>query len=379
MRFDPAAKFLLASSFLIPLGSFMVLPFMSVFLHERLGLGLGAVGVVLAVASLVQFSGGIVGGVVAERIGVRRAMVLALVVRTCGFACLLAGLAWTPAAVPALVLTCCGAALYLPANKAYLVEGVSGEQRPLFLSASNAALNAGMAAGPLLAGPFVLSVPGTVFAVVTGLFLAMTFGHALLPERPAPPRSEGSPLAGLSLLPFCATAMSFYLYFFLQHFLAVFAVPRTSPEYYSVVLLVNAGLVIVVQPLVSGVVARMRYSLALVVGFAGFAVGMAVLPHAILLGAVLITLGDIVLFLKNELVALDTTPRSAAVVFGQQRLAAGLGACASGLVGGVLYDSVGGTAFWLVVAAQCVLLPPLLLLARRFRPSSTGIAAPTST
>ncbi|MFD0431618.1 hypothetical protein ACFQ60_43700 [Streptomyces zhihengii] len=50
-------RFLLLSSFLIPLGSFMVLPFMSVFLHERLGMGLGAVGVVLAAASLVQFSG----------------------------------------------------------------------------------------------------------------------------------------------------------------------------------------------------------------------------------------------------------------------------------------------------------------------------------
>ncbi|WP_329812868.1 MFS transporter, partial [Streptomyces sp. GSL17-113] len=78
-------RFLLLSSFLIPLGSFMVLPFMSVFLHERLGMGLGTVGVVLAVASLVQFSGGIVGGALADRIGLRRTMLWALLIRTAGF------------------------------------------------------------------------------------------------------------------------------------------------------------------------------------------------------------------------------------------------------------------------------------------------------
>ncbi|MEV8419190.1 MFS transporter, partial [Streptomyces niveus] len=45
---------LLGGSFLITLGSFAVLPYMSVLLHDRFGLGLGVVGAVLAVASLVQ-------------------------------------------------------------------------------------------------------------------------------------------------------------------------------------------------------------------------------------------------------------------------------------------------------------------------------------
>ncbi|MFH8369734.1 MFS transporter [Streptomyces sp. NPDC018031] len=375
-------RFLLLSSFLIPLGSFMVLPFMSVFLHQRLGMGLGAVGVVLAAASLVQFSGGIVGGALADRWGLRRTMVWALVVRTAGFVAFLLALRWPPLAVGALILTCCGAALYLPANKAYLVHGVADERRPAFLSAGNAALNAGMAVGPLIAGPFVLTSPGPLFLAVAALFAVVTAGHARLPEQGEErPRGSGTGqglLTGVAVLPFAANALAFYLYFHFQHYLAVYAVERASSAFYSVVLLTCFVLVIVVQPLASGLIRRMSYPAALVTGFAGLAAGLAVLGcgsrAALLAGGALITLGDIVLFLKNDLEALRLSPRSDAVVFGQQRLAAGLGACASGVLGGQLYDlaeRAGDTGgFWLLAAAQCLLLPPLLLLLRR------GAAAP---
>lgn len=376
--FTGPLRFLLLSSFLIPLGSFMVLPFMSVFLHERLGMGLGTVGVVLAAASLVQFSGGVVGGAVAERIGLRRTMTLALVIRTAGFVGLLAALRWPPLAVGALILTCCGAALYLPANKAYLVDGVDEERRPVFLSAGNAALNAGMAVGPLVAGPFVLSSPAPLFLAVTALFAVVTLGHARLPassggDRPAADGPRPGILDGIAVLPFAANAIAFHLYFHFQHYLAVYAVERASASFYSLVLLLCFLLVIVVQPPASGLIRRMPYPVALAVGFAGLGAGLAVLSlgtrPALLAGGALITLGDIVLFLKNDLEALARSPRSDAVVFGQQRLAAGLGACASGLLGGLLYgyaERGGDTGlFWLLAAAQCLVLPLLLLPLRR--------------
>ncbi|MFH8989306.1 MDR family MFS transporter [Streptomyces sp. NPDC017940] len=374
---DGPLRFLLLSSFLIPLGSFMVLPFMSVFLHERLGMGLATVGVVLAVASLVQFSGGVVGGALADRIGLRRAMLCALLIRTAGFVGLLLALRWPPLAIWALMLTCCGAALYLPANKAYLVHGVEDERRPAFLSAGNAALNAGMAVGPLVAGPFVLSSPGWLFASVTALFVLVTAGHARLPPAAGAPESGARPagqglLTGVAALPFAANMLAFYLYFHFQHFLAVYAVERASSTFYSLALLLCFTLVIVVQPLASDLIRRMPYATALAVGFTGLAAGLAVLSlgsrAALLAGGALITLGDIVLFLKNDLEALHRSPRSDAVVFGQQRLAAGLGACASGVLGGQVYDhtaQAGNTGwFWLLAAAQCVLLPPVLLALR---------------
>lgn len=127
------------------------------------------------------------------------------------------------------------------------------------------------------------------------------------------------------------------------------------------------------QPLASGLIRRMPYATALTVGFTGLAAGLAVLAigtrTALLAGGALITLGDIVLFLKNDLEALHRSPRSDAVVFGQQRLAAGLGACASGVLGGQLYsltEQAGNTGwFWLMAAAQCLVLPPVLLALRK--------------
>ncbi|MEV8313752.1 MFS transporter [Streptomyces sp. NPDC059900] len=375
-RLTGPQRFLLAGSFLIPLGSFAVLPFMSVLLHERLGMGLGAVGVVLAVASLVQFSGGVVGGAVAERIGLRRTMLLALVIRTAGFGCFLPGLRHPAAAVFALFLVSVGAALYLPANKAYLIHEVDENQRPLLLSASGSALNAGIALGPLAAAPFVLTASAGLFTAVTALFAAITAGHALLPaESPghgpaagagqAPPPRREKAFTGLAVLPFATTVLSLYVFMFFQHYLALYAVPRTSTTYYGLVLALYALLLVIAQPLLSERIARLPYARALWWGFGAMAAGMAALAvgnhAAILAGALLVCLGELVLFFKNDLEALARSPRSPAVVFGHQRLAAGIGAFVSGAAGGEGYQlaerSGGAGLFWGAVAVQCALLP----------------------
>lgn len=393
--FTGPQRFLLAGSFLIPLGSFAVLPFMSVLLHERLGMGLGAVGVVLATASLVQFSGGVAGGATAERIGLRRTMLLALVIRTAGFAAFLPGLRHAYVAVAALFLVSCGAALYLPANKAYLVHGVEETRRPLLLSASGSALNAGIALGPLAAAPFVLNSSAGLFTAVAALFAAITAGHALLPAEgpepapagPEPDNGSGPQKTGMvtrqSVLPFAVTVLSLYLFMFFQHYLALYAVPRTSATYYGLVLALYALLLVVVQPLISHWIARLPYARALRIGFAVMATGMATLglgTHAaILAGALLICCAEIILFLKNDLEALARSPRSAAVVFGRQRLAAGIGAFISGVAGGEGYqlaeraDHAG--LFWAAVAVQCVVLPPLLTAVLRDRPARGGSTA----
>ncbi|MFT9669730.1 MFS transporter [Streptomyces rhizosphaericola] len=373
-RFTGPQGFLLAGSFLITLGSFAVLPYMSVLLHQRLGLGLGTVGTVLAVASLIQFAGGVVAGPVAGRIGLRRSMLLALGLRTAGFAAFVPGLTSPVLAVGALLLVSAGAALYLPANKAYLVDGSPEPDRPRLLSASSSAFNAGMALGPPAAAPLVMGSPGVLFTCVAGLFAVVGVGHAFLPRdavRPAaadaPPPPTGGRRSGLS--PFLVTVASVYAFMFFQHYLALYAVPRTSAGFYGVVLMGYAALLVVAQPLLAERVAALSYPAALRWGFGAMAAGMAAIAgggHAgIAVGGVLICLGEIVLFLKNDLEALARGSAPPATVFGRQRLAAGIGAFASGVVGGQLYaaaESAGSArAFWAVVGLQCVLLPVLLL------------------
>ncbi|WSJ47709.1 MFS transporter [Streptomyces sp. NBC_01317] len=382
---------MLAASFLITLGSFAVLPYMSVVLHQRLGLGLGTVGVVLAVASLVQFSGGVVGAALARRIGLRATMLVALAVRTAGFAAFVPGLGSPVASVGALFLVSCGAALYLPANKAYLVEGAPERDRPRLLSASGSAFNAGIALGPPLAAPFVLSSPAALFTVVSVLFAAVGVGHLLLPAVVSPEAApdegapdEGAPEksapgvkpgAGDGVLPFLVTVVSVYVFMFFQHYLALYAVPRTSASFYGVVLMAYAGLLVVAQPPLSRWIAGLTYPGAMRVGFGAMAAGTAVIGTGgyagIGAGAALICLGELVLFLKNDLEALARSSAPPATVFGRQRLAAGIGAFASGVVGGQLYgvaEQAGSAgAFWGVVSLQCVVLPVVLTAAVRHR------------
>ncbi|MET9480101.1 MFS transporter [Streptomyces sp. NPDC006638] len=372
---------MLGASFLITLGSFAVLPYMSVVLHQRLGLGLGTVGVVLAVASLVQFSGGVVGAALARRVGLRTTMVVALAVRTAGFAAFVPGLGSPVASVGALFLVSCGAALYLPANKAYLVEGAPERDRPRLLSASGSAFNAGIALGPPLAAPFVLTSPAALFTVVGVLFAAVGVGHLLLPSvgSPGAAPDKGDPGAtsgaGGGVLPFLVTVVSVYVFMFFQHYLALYAVPRTSASFYGLVLMAYAGLLVVAQPPLSRWIAGLTYPGAMRVGFGAMAAGTAVIGTGgyagIGAGAALICLGELVLFLKNDLEALARSSAPPATVFGRQRLAAGIGAFASGVVGGQLYgvaERAGSAgAFWGAVSLQCVVLPVVLTAAVRHR------------
>ncbi|MEV7163053.1 MFS transporter [Streptomyces microflavus] len=379
-RFTGPQGFLLAGSFLITLGSFAVLPYMSVLLHQRLGLGLGTVGFVLAVASLIQFAGGVVAGPVAARIGLRRSMLLALALRTAGFGAFVPGLTSPVLAIGALLLVSAGAALYLPANKAYLVDGSPDHDRPRLLSASSSAFNAGMALGPPAAAPLVLGSPGVLFTCVAGLFALVGVGHAFLPRdgaRPVtvpdrPPGADG-PRSGLP--PFLVTVVSVYAFMFFQHYLALYAVPRTSAGFYGVVLMGYAALLVVAQPLLAEWIAALGYPAALRWGFGAMAVGMAAIAGGghvgIAVGGALLCLGEIVLFLKNDLEALARSSAPPATVFGRQRLAAGIGAFASGVVGGQLYaaaESAGSArAFWVAVCLQCLLLPVLLMRRRTAR------------
>ncbi|QDY78265.1 MFS transporter [Streptomyces qinzhouensis] len=362
---------LLGASFLITVGSFAVLPYMSVLLHERWGLGLGAVGVVLAAASLIQFGGGVFGAALARRIGLRATMLTALTIRTAGFACFAPGGGGPVLAVVALLLVSSGAALYLPANKAYLVAGRPAAERPRLLALSGSAFTTGIALGPVAAAPFVLSEPTALFGAVAVLFAAVGGAHALLPpvvdEGRAGAGAAGrrEPFGSGERAPFAYALLSVYVFMYFQHYLALYAIPRMSAASYGLLLMGYALLLAVLQPSLAGWTAKLPYGRALRLGFGAMALGTAALatggPVGIAAGAALMCWAEAVLFLRNELEALARSAAPAATVFGRQRLAAGFGAAAAALFGGPLYgaaERAGETGlFWLAVAVQSLVLP----------------------
>ncbi|MGP4111459.1 MFS transporter [Streptomyces sp. 4N509B] len=383
-----AHRALLVAGFLVNIGTFAVYPYLAVLLRERLDVGMAQVGVVLGAATLVQFASAPFTAAFAERVGLRRCLLLATVLYAVGAATYLAGADRPALTVLALFLSCGAGSLYSPAYRGYLVQGATPEQRPRAVSAGNAAGTLGIALGPV-AGALFLDDPGRLFAATTVLYAVLAVGHVLLPpERAEPSEPAGSPepagerpavepfrrvLHGLAVTPFAVTVLTHYVYMQFYQYLAVYAEGRLSAAVLGAVMMGYALGLAVLQPLTAGWVGRTRHATAMAVGFSCMALAMVAFATGrtagVALGAVAMSVGSAVLFLRNDLEALARSRRSATVTFGQQRLAVGVGALLSGVVGGTVYgvferaELLAG--FWLVVAAQCVLLPPLVLAVAR--------------
>src|SRR5215211_3976080 len=81
---------LLADTFLMWAGFFMIIPLLSIYYVEQLGWAAASIGVVLAVRQFTQQGLTILGGALADKLGAKRLILAGLLVRMVGFA----GMAW---------------------------------------------------------------------------------------------------------------------------------------------------------------------------------------------------------------------------------------------------------------------------------------------
>lgn len=379
--FTGAQFTVLVGGFLVNVGSFSLYPYLAVMLRDRLGIGMEQIGVILGLGTMVQYGSATFTAALAERLGLRRSLIVALMLYTLGGVAFFLSGYRAEFTIAGIFLISGAGSLYSPAYRSYLLRGADAEQRPRLVSAGNASGMLGIAVGPVVGALFIHHAGGT-FAVVTVLYAIVAVSQLFLPpehshEQGAAETPTVEPfrrmLHGMAVLPFALTVLTFYLNMQFYQYLAAYAEGRVAASFYGAAMMGYALVQVAVQPLVADRVGRARYPAVLAIGFAGYAVGMAAFatghPIAIAAGVAAMGVGSSLLFLKNDLAALAGSRRSATVTFGQQRLAIGLGASLSGVVGGTLYgsfeDAGSLSAFWLVVAAQCLLLPPLLLAAAR--------------
>ncbi|WP_433528347.1 MFS transporter [Micromonospora sp. CA-263727] len=377
--FTRAQVAVLAGGFLVNVGSFSIYPYMAVLLRERMGVGMAQVGVVLGAATLVQFASAPATAAVAERLGLKRSLVAALVLYSLGGSAFFLGTGSPLFTIAGLLLISGGGSLYSPAYRSYLVHGVGGEQRPRLVSAGNAAGNLGIAVGPVV-GALLVQRPDEMFTIVTAVYTSVALGHVFLRRErrtaDAPPVEPFRRMMhGVAVLPFVVTALSFYVHMQFYQYLSSYAQGRVATLLFGAAMMGYSLGLVVVQPLMAQRVEKMSYPTAMAIGFGCLTTGMVAFTGgngpAIVVGVAAISVGSAVLFLKNDLEALARSKRSATVVFGQQRLAVGVGSFLSGVVGGTVYEVFerGGflPGFWLVVAAQCVVLPIFVLVVGRWR------------
>ena len=209
---SPAPGLLMASQLVFNIGFYAVVPFLALVMTQDFGMAATAVGVVLGARVFSQQGLFLVGGVITDRWGPRRAMLVGCLVRVSGYLTLAMAGSF-PLFLLGAVLTGMGGALFSPAleslvGKAEERRRGTGGKAPTLFALLAICGEVGAVAGPLV-GALLLGISfswaalagAAVFAVMTGVLWrslpaeAPESGDApaqpSFPRHPAVARTEG--------------------------------------------------------------------------------------------------------------------------------------------------------------------------------------------
>lgn len=281
---------LVGGQFINRFGGF-VMPFLALFLTER-GIGMGKVALVLGAISVGGLLGPIVSGYLADAIGRRNTIVVALLSSALTTVAL-----YHCDTVPQLMIVAFlhgfAAFLYGPAANALLTDLVTEEQRVIAFALMRLAINAGFAAGPAVAGLLFSRAPALIFygdafsTLVFALLSVIWLPHGLrsITGRVTSPgviwQSWRDALQDMARnRPFLILVISSLLMeiAFVQGFnvLAITATDRgLTPAQYGVVMALNGVLILLLELPLNQWARRFDLRKVLVVGFALVGLGCA--------------------------------------------------------------------------------------------------------
>lgn len=280
------------------LAFYLVVPFLAEHLRVDVGLSGWAVGLVLGLRTFAQQGLFVVGGVLADRCGVRTLVVTGCLVRVVGYLALGAATS-LPAAVVGAVLTGFGGALFSPGLDALAAriggrsEALGGRTRLRLFALLAVAAETGAVLGPLLGAVLVgrsfwfISVLGATLFAAAALVLALTLtadadgpraGQRASTPVEAERRSGLRPVLRDRGFLLFALAYSGYLLSYNQLYLALPVEVERSGGVSSdigVLFALASVLTVVVQLPAARLAGRLGTRTTLVLGFALLAVGFA--------------------------------------------------------------------------------------------------------
>lgn len=357
----------------------MVVPFLVFFLGSR-GLGEEQTGVVVAFLGVGGLAGSLFGGWLTDRIGPRAALLTGLVAAPATL-----GFLYVVPSVPLLTFAALtvGAAgrLYPPAANALIAASVTGERRVRAYSLFHWALNIGTAGAASLAGFLAVHGYALIFALDIATCLVFAGIAALgIPRTSAPRRPSDVENAGdrggygvvlrdrLMLVFLVVSFAGEIVYSFTE-----FAVPLSirqdglSPAVFGAVAVVNAVLVVVLQPVLYRRVVRFgRFRVNAVAGVViGIGVAGTGLAHDVWMyvaTTVVWSVGEVVGGIVYGGIAADMAPAEAQ---GRYQGAFTLMSALSRLVGPglttVLFATAGPAVLWIGAAVSTLVCAFVLI------------------
>ena len=354
----------------------MVVPFLVFFLGSR-GLSEEQTGVVVAFLGVGGLAGSLLGGWLTDRVGPRTALLSGLVAAPATL-----GFLYVVPSVPLLTLAALtvGAAgrLYPPAANALIAASVTGERRVRAYSLFHWALNIGSAGAAALAGFLAVHGYALIFAldIATCLVFAVIAALGIPRERvrngqsTADSRSRGGygvVLRDRLMLVFLAVSFAGEIVYSLTEFAVPMSIRQDalSPAVFGAVAVVNAALVVLLQPvLYKRIVAFPRVKVfaagMLVTGIGVAGTGLAHGLGTYVATTVVWSIGEVVGGIMYGAIAADLAPRGAQ---GRYQGAFTLITALSRLIGPglttLLFATVGAGWLWwgsAIASVACVLV-----------------------
>ncbi len=344
------------------LGSFVV-PFLALYLEGERGIGGSGAGLIVAAFGAGAVAAGPLGGGLADRLGRRRTIALGMTLSALALGGILAARGPFELAIAALGL---GLAHELPrpAMSAMVADLVPLEDRGRAYGALYWAANLGFALAGVLAGVASLASFTWLFAIDAATSLAcaaivlLTLPESFVPAAPGRGASAWAdaavPFQDPAFVRFFAVSLVIALVFFQFHV----AVPLDMRAHgvetstYGMLVAINGGLIVVVQPFVAPLVARTSRANALALsalltglGFGALGAGSSIALYATAI--VILTLGEILMAPINPVVVSALAPpRLRGAYQGAFNMAMSLAACLAPIIGTTVLERLGGRTLW---------------------------------
>jgi DHA1 family multidrug resistance protein-like MFS transporter len=386
---------ILADTFLMWAGFFMVIPVLSVHYVEGLGWSATSIGLVLAVRQLAQQGIAVYGGALADRISPRTLICTGMLVRAAGFASL-AFATTLPLLLGSAFLAALGGSLFDAPRSAAITALTTPRERRRFFSLAGTVGGLGMVIGPML-GAALLQIDFAVVVLTAAASYLVTFAltRAFLPPI-APAARTGRIGQGLALAARDRTYVLFvallggYWFMWVQiNITLVLTATELAGTSAAVgwVYALNAGLAVLLQyPLTRLVERRLDPVKTIAIGAGLMAAGLAAVSLAGSIGALL---GCVVLFSIGAALAQPSqqaamaslaNPSAIGSYFGFGSLSMAVGGGLGNLSGGALWAFAQATGFtavpWLIFGAVGAVASTGLFRLRRPVPATVPPPSP---
>lgn len=311
--FDRRVWVLFFSEMIVAMGFSVVIPFLAIYLHERLEVAMTLVGIVYLARAMVAAFGSVIGGELADRIGRRRVMLFAVSSRALVYLFVALAIAFNLGflAVAALViLSSISGSLFEPAANALVADVVSPRRRLEAYGLLRVGVNIGWAAGPALGG-FLASISYSSLFLLTAFtgmvsFFMIFFWISETVKLTQTERFTFRDIASIrgDRLFVCFCLLSFVLFIAVSQMSSTFSVFASgnlgiSEVEIGYIYSINGILVVLFQlPLARMITGRRMTKVltagALVYTLGYFLVGMAGGFYFLVLCMVIITLGELI-------------------------------------------------------------------------------------